>query len=292
MEYTEGAIVPAEGHTTITQDERGWVSSPYQLKKVVGTLELPFGYIDADGNLHKAVEVAPMMGDEEDMLANPKTKRHFLDLITACTTRLGPITLPYEGRSNSKEGRDAVARLRAALDTLVLPDQTFILLAIRRRSFRNGDTYKFRVKCPNKRCEKPWSTHSIDLSEFTITPSKEPARRIIECELPVTGRKARFRQLGEADTGRLNELLRQHPSDQASCQLFAQLVDVDGQPVASYADLKRWPLDDRGALRDAMDEQISGIDMRITTEECPGCGRSIEVGIDLDVSFFRPALVK
>lgn len=285
-EYADNAIVPATPDQLITHDANGWVNSPYKLMEV-GAIELPFGYIDRVGTLHKVCEVHPMGGEEEDMLTSPRTKRHMLDLLTMCVTKLGPLDAPYEGRT--KEQRVA---LREALDSLILEDQTFILIALRRVSFPDGHIYKFRVTCPNKRCEDRLHVHALDLRELVITPAPTPLQRLYEHVLPLSKKTVRFGHATEGDTKRLNDLVTQSPESASSIELYARTIDVDGAKLASYADLKKWSSWDRDSLRGAMSVNRGGIDLRPTLEACPSCGVSVPVTLEPDLSFFRPALVK
>ncbi len=288
--YTDDAIAPpTDTDDTITKAEDGHVTSPYRLLKVDGTLELPVG-IDSDGTglLQRDCEVAPMSGHEEDMLSNQRTKDPMVRLIASCTVLLGGVTMPYAGRSNEQK-----IQMINMVKKLTIADQTFLMFAIRRRSFLDGDTYRFPVLCTNKKCKVRRTNHKVDLSELAIHPAPSDLPQMFEFRLPMSGRIARYRLMRTEDSERILALQKQQEESRSSVQIYGRLVDVDGKKLGSFDDLKGWSTADREALRgDIDDHDHYGVDLRITVEECPSCDMTRAVEIDISPSFFRPTISK
>jgi len=282
--YAPSQIALAENEFELRFNDDGSVASRYQLVDVRGELELPIGFSVGDV-FHREASIAPMTGIEEDMLTGDHGDP-MIRIVASCVTRLGPIEVRYDDRST--ETRRSMLE---AVKKLTIADITFLLFAIRRRSFVTGNDYKFSVLCRNKRCKNRQHNHRVDLGSLNIRPAPSNVARIYEYRLPVTGKVVRFGMPGSNDIDRLIALQKQHEEDRASVELYASIIDVDGAKLKSYLDTKMWPLDDRDSLRGEMSDKVNyGIDVKVDVADCPGCGSTMEVGIDIKPGFFRPTL--
>jgi hypothetical protein len=289
MTYRSGQIESATPRVSLGYDARGFVTTPYRLLDVAGPLELPFGYLEGD-ILHKECAVAPMMGAEQDMLTNPKTQNHMEDLLTALVVKLGPFDMPYDGDARKDPAK--MRQFRAAIESLIVQDQTFLLLAIRRMAFRDGNEYRFLVQCPNKSCKARSQRHVVDLRDLYITPAAAPKERVFSVPMAASGRVARWRHLTSKDAATINALMREHPDSKQTVAMFVRIMDIDGKALGSYADLKKVSASDLSDIQDHMASVKGGPDMAIDIEDCSSCGLSFAREFDLTPSFFNPSLVK
>ena len=115
---------------------------------------LPGGYKDPDGELHRKVELEPLSGREEELLADcePSTRTAFLTLLlTRCVRRLGTIRPVSE---------DVIRRL-------LIADRCYLVLKLREVTF--GDHVQATVQCPWDACQKKvdidFSLHDIPVRE-------------------------------------------------------------------------------------------------------------------------------
>ena len=285
--YTTDQILPAENEYEIARDEAGYVSTPYRLVNPKGPLELPVGY-EADGVNYKDAAIVPMGGDEEDLLGNAKTRDPMIQVVANCTVKLGPIELPYGERNP-----DQRAQMINAIKSLTIMDLTFLLIAIRVRSFRDGAMYRFTITCPNKACKQRRQTHGVDLTSLTINPAPFGFKRLGEFMLQDAGKLVRFQATKASEVDRIMALVRQNEASGPSAGLFAGIIDVGGQKLASYADTKKWSIADRDELRGAMqDINRYGHDLTIDVDDCPGCGTTMDLELDIGPSFFRPTAIR
>jgi hypothetical protein len=100
---------------------------------------LPGGYVDADCELLREVEIAALSGRDEELIAprQPIPNPALLTLlISRCVLRLGPV---------SPVSEDLARRLLVA-------DRQFLLLKLRQMTF--GDHVQATVQCPREPCRK------------------------------------------------------------------------------------------------------------------------------------------
>jgi hypothetical protein len=115
---------------------------------------LPGGYVDGDCELLREVELAPLSGRDEELIAaqQPMANPALLTvLLSRCVLRLGPVRPVSE---------DLARRLLVA-------DRQFLLLKLRQMTF--GDHVQAAVQCPWEACRKKvdidFSLHDIPVRE-------------------------------------------------------------------------------------------------------------------------------
>ena len=103
------------------------------------TFLLPGGYRNPDGELHREVELVPLSGREEELLADcePSTSTTFVTiLLTRCVQRIGTV-----GQISSDMVR-----------SLLIADRLYLILKLREVTF--GAQVQATVQCPWEDCQK------------------------------------------------------------------------------------------------------------------------------------------
>lgn len=243
-----------------------------EAKSPVGVFELPCGYLDAEGVLHRQVEVREITGFEEDMLASKNVSSHqkISNLISSCTVRIGTIT--------------DKGKLALITEELLVGDRVFLMFAIRRVSV--GDEYPFRSRCPAKEC-KYSGIFYLSLADLETKPMPDPTKRIFDTTLP-TGKQARFRPLKGRDEETLSKAASKN--DALSLAMLLRLEMLKGEPPTLQA-VKSLSMRDRTALRVAFDEVEGGVETTLDMK-CPVCGLEFEEELDVgQAGFFFPSQV-
>lgn len=260
-------------------------------KSSIGVFELPCGYLDAAGVLHREVLLSEITGREEDMLANDKVpaQRKMGQLLIACIQRLGSLT----------DKKD----IAAAVPELLVGDRVFLLLAVRRVSL--GDEYPYRDKCPE--CEKE-SLMNIDLSTLDIIKMPNPKQHIYDAQMPSraackawantgevpepekskpTGRMVRFRMMKGKDEEQVGKVSGKEDAISKLLQIRVELLD--GKPP-EVSDFQSMTMAERLYMRDGLFRQQDGGVETTLEVECPLCGaeyeRELEIG---QTGFFFPS---
>ncbi len=118
---------------------------------------LPGGYVDADCELLREVELAPLSGRDEELIAAQQSSaspRILTGLLSRCVLRLGPV------RPVSEE----LAR------RLLIVDRQFLLLKLRQMTF--GDQVQATVQCPWEACRKKVDI-DFSLRDIPVRESEE-----------------------------------------------------------------------------------------------------------------------
>lgn len=217
----------------------------------VGSFTLPCGYIDAEGKLHKQVDVREIRGYEEDMLASEQVPAESkIDLlIGGCLTRIGDISDP--------------AKIKYLVPELAVGDRVMLLFAIRRVTL--GDSLPVRETCP--KCDSS-TLFTINLGELDVVPMKDPFQRVYDTTLP-SGLAVRYRLAVGSDDLRLRKILAGNKTDKMSAMMLMRLELINGKRP-ELVDLKELGMKDRMALRDALKENDGGVDTTLELE-CPSC---------------------
>lgn len=250
-----------------TVDALGRITSPYFLRAFGegDTLQLPWGRL-ANGVPEHEVRVRGMRGVEEEAL-----ERNDVDAVLAgCLISIG-----------TAEPSAKVVK------QLTVSDRTFLLFALRRLSFEDGDIYRYNVECANPHCDKRKLVLSVKLDDIVIRPPDHPLLRSHTTTLR-SGKKVVWRILIGEDEPRLRALASK---SKTLAPLFASIETVDGKKLAHVDELRGWSTADLNGLRTSQMLTQGGLDTREPLiNNCPMCGTVNRHSLELDASFFFPAL--
>jgi hypothetical protein len=240
----------------------------------VGTL--PGGYWDATGRLHRDVELAPLTGREEELLAGTRQQTPaalVTEVLSRCVRRIGAISpVPPE-----------VAR------HLLVADRQYLLLQLRRETF--GDTVRAGLVCPWPDCGE---RVSLDLSVAGVPVVEARDRAPVHTmELPAaelgdagaTGEaEIRFRLPDGSDQEELSGRLAAGEAE-ALTRLLARCIlgiGPDGPPDAERTAAFS------SRARSAIEERMHALAPRVeqTMEvRCAECGRTFTAPFDVQRFF-------
>ncbi len=239
---------------------------------------LPGGYADRHGVTHREVELAPLTGREEELLAR-SPGRDIAALVTMvlsrCMRRIGAISPVSE----------EVAR------HLLIADRQYLLLKLREATL--GERVRATILCPWPDCgkkiminfsvndvpvtesEEKGPIYTIQLSPEVVASSAQGAEsRDITFRLPNGGdQEALSPILAHNEARALNLLL------QRCMQRLGSLQHPDEDAISRLSPLARMEIEQRMA---AVAPKVE-----LTMEsECPECGREYAVPFDLQHFFF------
>lgn len=236
----------------------------------VDSLELPTGYLDNEGVLHKTVTIQEITGAEEDILSSRKTPFHtrMNRILENCVTSIGP----YE------QGN---LMWKTLIKDLVATDRLYLILQLRILSL--GPLFSAKVQC--QECET-FSNQTVDLNDFKIIGLKDPMARQWSGTLP-----SGMSYVAKSQTGWEEAKLAKHSEskDLASLAMLARLVELDGKDKITLAMLKRMKLSDRAYLRKDFASREGEI-QKTMEYECSECGAENVEEIDISTpNFFFPS---
>lgn len=234
----------------------------------VGIFELPTGYLDDEGKLHKKVSLHEMTGVEEDILASKKTKiDHKLNKIIAnCIDSIGDISEKEE--------------IKVIVRKLLLTDRLWLLVRIRILSL--GELFSVQAMCPS--CEKT-SVQSVSLENFKVTGIPDPYKKSWNIKLPKSKKECTIKVMtgeDEVDSEKYSD------QDTATAVLLSRIIKLNDS-VPTLENLKKLPLADRQYIRKFMKDNDGNIDnmMEMT---CPHCQHDFSYEVEIGSSdFFFPS---
>lgn len=248
-----------------------------------GEYEVPCGYVDPQGEVHKQVTLRELTGVEEDMMdddAIPSNQR-MTEVLSACCERIGTVT----DRSLIKKiiGDDLDAGL-----PLTSSDRIAMMIYLRRVSV--GDVYYFERRCP--RCGHLNQNKKLDLRELAITqvPEDRAKKRRVKVTLPRSQKVAIIRVLSAKHESKLINL-RPDSKDLRSAAIAARLESLDGQPLENplmaIQAVKSLPIDDRNYLRKVYNLIEADVDTSVEVQ-CSSkiCNAEFRFALDLGQAFF------
>ncbi len=242
--------------------------------------ELPCGYIDAEGALHKDFVLSELTGIDEDTLANETYLRQgtVIDLILANTLeRLGPIENPM-GDNGYRKNREA---MQEAVRSLKVGDRYFLLLKLRQKSL--GDLFEAQVTCPN--C-KATSNCGLHLGSLEVKTMNEGVKREFE------GRTAtdtfKFKILTGAHEDTLKRIRKEKKAEMITSLLFVKLTELNGKKP-TLKDLKLISSKRRNQMRDEMLRVEGGVETEVDAD-CKECGSVWKMELPIaQRTFFFPS---
>lgn len=242
-------------------------------KSSVNIFELPCGYLDRDGTLHREVKVREITGHEEDMLANPKmaTGAKINGLISQCIERVGTVT-----------DRGMLAEV---VKGMTVGDRLFAIFAIRRVTV--GDLYTFEAKCPKCDAVGPYT---VDLSELELKAMEDPYKRLYTVKLPKSGLEVSYHPMTGHDEAKLAQLDKKK-TDSLSLSIAVRIDSISGEKP-SLAKVKGLSMADRMFLRGDFDKHEGGVNTEVELD-CPSCSETFKQDLDVgQPSFFFPSVAQ
>lgn len=230
-------------------------------------------YDGVNGPANGILNIRPMTGEEEQILATPRFVR--------------------KGQAiNMIFKRCLLEGEQFAPENLLTADRTYILIYLRGISYSNH--YDVEVKCPE--CEKKFSA-DIDLSSLFVEHCPDDFGPLLEDKLPTTGLVFRYRLSTGRDEQEITEYrdrrLKMH-GEQASDDTLTHrtsmlLEDIDGITDKTELQilLKNLPINDVSHIRNCLNEPPFGVDTNVEIF-CPSCMQEFEMDLPLEANFFFP----
>ncbi|HJQ24876.1 MAG TPA: hypothetical protein VKA60_13240 [Blastocatellia bacterium] len=243
-------------------------------------VELPVGYLDEDGRLHRSATLRKMTGHEEALLADRKLRHNggalVTELLSSCVRRLGELTTI---------NRKVVAHLTS-------PDRNYLLMELRKITF--GSELEANYACPH--CGET-SRVLHDLDELPVRRVNGEGVRDIVVELE-DGWEDKdgqlyltmvFRLPNGVDEEKVAGALKENPSRGMNALLTRCMVALGDMPQARREALgtkvlSDLTMSDRALIESAFREETPGVDLSRQID-CDACGRSFKASLDL-TSFF------
>jgi hypothetical protein len=242
----------------------------------VSTGLLPGGYVDEAGVLHRQVELTPLTGREEELLARnnqPESASLVSAILSRCVQRIGAVSPVSE----------EVAR------HLLVEDRQYLLLRLREATF--GDLVHASLLCPWPDCGKKvaihFSTRDIPIREsedkgplYTMTLSPQAM-----ADLGDDRREITFRLPTGADQEVLSPLLAENEARVLTLllgrciQSIGNLQKPDGAAIAQLSPQARLEIEVN------MEAVAPKVELTMETS-CPECGREFSAPLNLQRFFF------
>ena len=239
--------------------------------------ELPIGYEDADGQVHRTAMLRKMTGRDEAVMADKRSRangaRMITELLAGCLVRLGSIEKP---------GAKVTQQMFSA-------DRHFLLVKLREVTF--GEEMQATYSCAT--CHQA-TVVAEDLSELEVVrlpAGSLPEDMMVQLDDGYVDRNGEvyqtllFRYPTGLDEERIAPAVRENASRGKNALLARCLTSMGDVPEAKlqalgtsiFADLT---LADRGAIDHAMNNGGPGIKLRRTVL-CDNCGREYEAALDM-----------
>lgn len=242
--------------------------------------ELPCGYIDEAGVLHKNIVIEEMTGIDEDTLANENLARSgsaIDEVMSNVVAKLGPIDNPM-GDNGYRKNREA---MKKALKTLRVGDRYFVLLKM--RSVALGPKFEAEIGCPA--CSTI-NLVGINLDKLKITNMKHPEMK--EFSGKVGEDTFKFRVLEGSHEDLLKRIRKEKKAELVTSLLFLKLIELNGEKP-NLKSLKLLNSKRRNAIRDAMLNVEGGIETELEAK-CNECGFAWKTELPVgQKNFFFPS---
>jgi hypothetical protein len=238
---------------------------------------LPIGYTDDDGKLHRTVILRKMTGKEEAILADRKNQRNggrlVTELLHSCLVRLGD--MPKNGTSS--------------IENMYSADRNYLLLKLRTITF--GSELPARYTCPA--CSEALQVVE-DLDELPVRAlgdGESPEDIAVELEdgyVDKDGqvhRAMRLRLPTGADESAVAPQMRQNASLGKNALLSRCLKSLGDLPkhrleAIGQKILAELTLTDRRLIDRALNQAAPGIDL-IREIQCANCDSTFKTNLDM-----------
>ncbi len=230
---------------------------------------LPGGLHGSDGACHRAAELRPLSGREEEKLADSATSaaEQMTALLVACVSRIG----------------DASPVTTETARQLCVGDRLFLLLRLREVTY--GPEVQGVIHCPWTGCGDKIDIDFL-LSDVPVKEcDDEPLHELILHRAgDLRNEQVRFRLPNGFDQECLAGRLSANPARTLRELLGRCVVAVDGEPPTE-AWLDALDPRARAEIEEAMAEVAPGPLLRMLSE-CPECQRSFSIPFDMQDFFF------
>ena len=238
---------------------------------------LPGGYVDADCELLREVEIAALSGRDEELISlrQPISDPALLTvLLSRCVLRLGPVSPVSEHLARR----------------LLVADRQFLLLKLRQMTF--GDHVQATVECPSEPCRKKvdidFFLHDIPVREsvekgplYTRELSSEAA---FSNEHGERYREVVFRLPNGEDQEAIAHVVEENEVTALALLLarcirrLGQLHEPGPEVIARLSSLAR------AEIERHMEDAAPQIDLTLAAH-CPECDREFVIPFDLQAFF-------
>lgn len=228
-------------------------------------IELPGGYVNADLELVTEVEIRELTGaDEEAIAKSADAGRALLTILERGTVRVG----------EEKAARNI-------LDSMLIGDRDYVLLAIRRATYGN-EVELTEVNCQN--CGGMQEL-TVDLStDVPIARWDDPENdryfevksrgRVFQVSMPVGQTQRELITKGEITLAEMNTIL-----------LAGAVNSIDGVPSMGVSTVRNLGIADREAITREIAKRYTGPRLNATEKECPSCGEKIVISLAMGALF-------
>jgi hypothetical protein len=266
-------------------DELQVEASPPPLRSPQGfEFELPIGYVDEDGCVHRTAVLRKMTGRDEAIMADRRNRnsaaRMLSELLASCLARVG-----------------TVERITPQIaQALYSADRYFLMLKLREITF--GPEMETTYSCPT--CKES-QTMVDDLSEVRVTSLDGAVPEDVRVELEdgffdrlsgETYYTAVFRYPTGLDEEKITPATRENASLGKNAMMARCIVAFGDIPKPRLEALgtsifNELTLGDRARIDRMLNDESPGVDMR-RQFTCSACGRAYETTLDLS-NFLTPS---
>ena len=240
--------------------------------------QLPGGYTDETGTLHRKVELVPLTGRDEECLADHShhvSASLVTKLLSRCLQKIGTISPVTE---------DIVRQLLVA-------DRQYLLLKLREMTF--GDQVQATIVCPWPTCgnqvDIDFSTRDIPIQESVekgpIYTMPLSAAAVPQAEGATEENTIAFRLPNGGDQEDLASLMADNEA-RAFTALLTRCIQQIGHSIDPGEDrITRLPPLARLEIEHRMKALSPKVDLTLGAT-CPDCGRDFNMPFDLQQFFF------
>lgn len=243
--------------------------------------QLPAGLIDAQAGVHKQVELLPLTGHEEELLANADYPVATLvtEVLSRCVKSIGSV----------------VDVTPAVIRSLLVADRQYLLLMLRQLTF--GDRIQATLPCPWPGCGKGVDV-DFRISKIPITRCGD-VRPVYEMRVEVfdgaaelgldptenTPLTVRYRLPNGADQESVLDVINRGEAVALSV-LLSRCIQQFGSISKPDADwVTRLPASIRLLIEQEMEARAPSLDLTMEAE-CPECRRAFLAPFELQDFFF------
>lgn len=239
---------------------------------------LPGGYVDCSGNVHREVEITPLTGREEELLAMQQ-RQEVASLVTTvlqrCVQRIGTVSPITED----------------VIRNLLVADRQYLLLKLRELTL--GDCVRATICCPWPGCGQKMMV-SFTLSDIPVTEStdKEPVYRMnlspdaaFVSDQGESSREVTFRLPNGGDQELISPLLVQNEAQALTLLLQRCLHSIGSLQQPAQAVVERLSPLARMEIEQQMEAVAPKVELTMESK-CPECDRDYAVPFDIQHFFF------